>query len=297
MNDNFEIPLPPRITEEQLAQCRDAGDYCPVLFEWYKYVGVLCNFSASIRGDSPAIREIPPLHYAVLVGLLNRCSRLMLANVALSHEGLFGETTSIIDRCIFESAVKTIWLCTKRDDESFLRFIADGLKTEIEFKEKIEKNISEQGGTPLTIESRMLKSIDNYILSSGLSTDQIVAAKKLPDLALMIDEIGHDRLLYIVGQKIGSHHVHGTWPSLKLHYLQENEGILGPRDHDCPTHVSQYMFIPLFVLQAMRSFVEFIFREGEDAEAFTLLLNEVGEQIHEMNLEVVGKDFEQDGQV
>ena len=113
----------------------------------------------------------------------------------------------------------------------------------------------------------------------------------------MIDDIGHDRLLYIVGQKIGSHHVHGTWPSLKLHYLQENEGILGPRDHDCPTHVSQYMFIPLFVLQAMRSFVEFIFREGEDAEAFTLLLNEVGEQIHEMNLEVVGKDFEQDEQV
>jgi hypothetical protein len=72
MNEDFEIPQPPKITEEQLAHCREVGDYCPIMFEWYKYVGELCNFYASRRGDSPAIREIPPLHYAVLVGLLNR---------------------------------------------------------------------------------------------------------------------------------------------------------------------------------------------------------------------------------
>lgn len=292
MNEDFEIPQPPRITEEQLARCREVSDYCPVMFEWYKYVGILCNFYASMSRESPAIREIQPIHYAVLVGLLNRCSRLMLANVALSHEGLFGETTSIIDRCIFESAVKTIWLCTSGDDESFLRFIADGLKTEIEFKKEIERNVSNRGGNPLAIESRMLNSIENYILSSGLSTDQIVAAKKLPDLGSMINEIGHDRLLYIIGQKMGSHHVHGTWPSLKLHYLEENEGIFELRDHNCPTHISQYIFIPLFILQAIYSFIEFVCREKEDAEALTLLLNEVAEQIHEIRLEVAGKDFE-----
>jgi len=297
MSDPISIPSPPKISNDQLARCREAGDYRPVLFEWYKYVGLLCNFYASIRADSPALRSLPSLHYAALVGLLNRCSRLMLANVALSHEGLFGETTAIIDRCIFESAVKTMWLCIKQDDESFVRFIAGGLKTEVEFKDRIEQIISNRGGSPLAIESRMLNSVANYISSSGLTEQEIISAKKLPDLASMIEAIGHDRLLYIVGQKIGSHHVHGSWPSLRLHYLEEHDGLLGPRDHDCPTHVNQYVFTPLFVLHAMRSFVEFICPKPGGAEVLSQLLDSVEEEIRTLNSEVVGSDFEQAEQI
>jgi len=106
MNKPKLVPEPPKFTEADWLKCRDSGDYCPILFEWYKFVGTLCNFFASIRPDSPAVRSIPPVHYAVMIGLLNRCSRLMLSNVTLSHEGLFGETTALLDRCIFESCVK-----------------------------------------------------------------------------------------------------------------------------------------------------------------------------------------------
>src|SRR3982750_4780570 len=95
----------PDISNEQLDRCRKAGDFCPVLFEWYKYAGQLACVFASLRADSPAISAPRPRDYAVLVGLLARVSRLMLANVALSHNGLFGETTAIVDRCIFESAM------------------------------------------------------------------------------------------------------------------------------------------------------------------------------------------------
>lgn len=293
MNDDISVPLPPEITEDQLAHCQETGDFCPILFEWYKYVGLLCNFYASIRSDSPAVRKLPPLHYAVLVGLLNRCSRLMLANVALSHKGLFGETTAILDRCIFESVIKTIWLCKIRDEDCFIRFIADGLKTEIEFKNQIEKIISERDGSPLVIESRMLESIKNYISSSGLSEQEISSSKKLPDLASMIQSVGGDRLLYIIGQKIGSHHVHGTWPSLRFYYLTEHNGLLAPRDHDCATHVNQYVFIPIFVLQAVRAFVEFICAQTGDAEGLSTLLNAVEEEVVKLNEQIVGKDFDQ----
>jgi len=286
-----DIPQPPRITGEQLARCRQTGDYRPVLFESYKYVGRLSNFYASIRSDSPPVRSLPSLHYAVLVGLLNRCARLMLANVALSHEGVFGETTAIIDRCIFESAIKIIWLCTQGDDESFSRFIADGLKTELEFRAKIEENISNRGGRPLVIEARMLNSIRNYVSCSGLTEAQIESARKLPDLAAMIEGVGGDRLLYLVGQKIGSHHVHGTWPSLWMHYLEQHNGILGPRDHDCPTNVNQYVFVPLFVLQAIGAFVRFICPDPGDAQALSQLLDSVEEGIRRINVEVVGNDF------
>src|ERR1700761_2100786 len=104
------IPKPPTFSEEEMRTCREAGDYMPILFEWYRYVGLLCVFCISIRPDSPAYNSVPPQHYYVLIGLLNRCARLMLSNLALSHEGNFGETTVIVDRCIFESAVKIIWL-------------------------------------------------------------------------------------------------------------------------------------------------------------------------------------------
>lgn len=55
---------------------------------------------------------------------------------------------------------------------------------------------------------------------------------------------------------MGSHHVHGTRPSLRLHYLKEVDGALKPRDHDVSTHVNQLVFTPLFVLEAVISFMK-----------------------------------------
>lgn len=289
----MNIPQPPKTSQEQLARCREADDYRPVLFDWYKYVGVICNLYASVRMDSPALRPMCALHYAVLVGLLNRCARLMLANVALSHEGRFGETTAIVDRCIFESAVKLTWLCVKGDEESFMRLIADGLKTELEFKTTIQRNISDRGGKPLRIEERMLASITRGVSESGLDQEEITSAKRLPDLAAMIELITRDRLLYVVGQKMGSHHVHGTWPSLRMHYLQDCGGVLGPRDHDCQTHVNQYVFVPEAVLGAMHAFVSFVVPDTKDAKVLLQQLELVRKQIRQIYLYAVGDDFEQ----
>ncbi len=292
--DAEAVPRPPQISVEQLEKCRKTGDFCPILFEWYKFTGALCNFFASIKHESAALRNVLAQEYYLLIGLLNRCSRLMLANVALSHEGVFGETTAIIDRCIFESAVKVVWLAESPVPDKFQRLIADGLKTELEFRDKINANIEAREGDVLAIEKRMLSSIENHITSSGMSAAEIATSKKCPDLASMIDGIYHDRLLYLVGQKMGSHHVHGTWPSLRLHYLEEGEdGELRPRDHNCETHVNQYVFIPLVVLAAMGAFVRFVLTDAEDQRVFLNLLKSVQEKINKINVEVVGDDFSQ----
>jgi Family of unknown function (DUF5677) len=185
------LPDPPKFSADDWKRARDSGDYCPLLFEWYKFTSTLCNFSASIRPDSPAVRPINRLHYAVLIGLLNRCARLMLSNVALSHEGLFGETTAIVDRCIFESCVKVCWLCQNAAADGFERFLADGLKIELELKEKIERAVTSRGGQTLEIEKRMLQSIARYVESSGMSAADVAAAKKLPDMAAMIETLGN----------------------------------------------------------------------------------------------------------
>jgi hypothetical protein len=293
MFEDLNFPQPPDVTDEELERCRASGDYCPVVFEWYKYVGLISNFFASIRIDSPALRPLPKQHYYILVGLLNRCARLMLANVALSHEGLFGETTAIIDRCIFESAVKLQWLCRKGTDDAFARFITEGLKTEVEFKDQIQVFIAERNGVPLQIEKRMLDSINHAISDSGFSEQQIRESSKLPSLADVIRDLRHHRVLYVIGQKIGSLHVHGTWPSLRMHYLTERkDGLLGPRDHDCPTHVNQYVFFPRVVLHAMSAFADFVCSDTEDARALKGFLDAVSGEIEKLNAEVVGNDFE-----
>jgi Family of unknown function (DUF5677) len=290
------LPKAPTITEDQLARCRGTGDFCPVLFEWYKFTSALCNFYACLQADSPAVTAPPPRDYAVLIGLLNRMSRLMFSNVALSHEGLFGETTAIIDRCIFESAIKVIWLCETNNQDRFDRLVADGLKTELKFREQIQNNIAERGES-LPIETRMLESVERHIQSSDLDAARIAASPKLPDLASMITAIRGHKLLYLVGQKIGSHHVHGTWPSLRLHYLQEADGVLAPRDHDCSTHVNQYVFVPLIVLDALRSFATFVLRDPVDRDAMIGLFDSVEQEIMTINTEVVGNDFERTAEV
>lgn len=296
MDEPDWLPEPPDIPSDLLARCRTRGDFRPIFFEWYKYVGLLANAVASIRGDSPGVRAIPALHYATLIGLLNRNARLMFANVALSHEGLFGETTAILDRCIFESCVKVCWLCSDGRSEAFERFIADGLKSELELEKEINANIEKRNGAVLEIERRMLKSIAGAFDSVGLTRDEVANSKKLPDLAAMISAVGRSRLMYVVGQRIGSHHVHGTWISLRTHYLEAgDDGVLRPRDHDCEPHVNQFMYVPMVVLDALRSFAEFALADTDVAAAFNGLINSTSEEIMEINKEASGADFDPAG--
>jgi Family of unknown function (DUF5677) len=118
------VPEPPSFSEDEIKRVRITGNYAPILFEWYKFAGSLVAVFAHIQPDSPAFKTVPARHYHVLVGLLNRCARLMLSNVALSHKGRFGETTAIVDRCIFESAIKVTWLCDNATDDAFNRYFA-----------------------------------------------------------------------------------------------------------------------------------------------------------------------------
>lgn len=288
----MNIPLPPEFSDELLLECQDGGDYRPVMFEWYKYVGHLANYFSCISLASPSIRDMNPIYHSVLIGLLNRCSRLMLSNVTLSHEGLYGETTSIIDCCVFESAIKLNWMCSNPTDDYFNRFIAEGLKTEIELKQKIEENIRAGGGKVMAIEERMLNSIDNYFTKSGLTEEFINQSGKLPNLAQMIERIGHDRLAYVVGQRIGSHHVHGTWVSLWYHYLDETDGVIGPRDHNCPTHINQYFYVPLVVLDAINAYFQYLIVEQQERDEMVGVIDAISDEITTLFHEISTSDRE-----
>lgn len=292
MTEEQFLPYPPEVSGEELESCHTSSDFRPILFKWYKYVGSVCNCFACIELDSTALRNIPPLHFYVLVGLLNRCSRLILSNTVLSKEGQFGETTSIIDRCIYETAVKVMWLCKKDSTEHFERYLSDGLKTELELKKGIEKNIKDRGDIPLVVEERMLASIDRSIRAAKLSEAQIISSKKLPDVASMIGVVGYDRLFYVVSQKLGSHAVHGTWVDLYLNYLREDNEHLVPRDHDRPTHANQYVLVSVMVLESMKAFIQYASLDESVSKSFTELLDSIRDEILKIHHEALVNDYE-----
>ena len=99
-----DIPEPPEFTEEELAKAKETGRYHLIFFEWYKFVAQISSLLACIESRSEVFRDVPKLHHQVLMGLMNRCARLMLANIALSHGGKFGESTAIIERSVLESS-------------------------------------------------------------------------------------------------------------------------------------------------------------------------------------------------
>ena len=58
--EQFEYREQPVFAPAMVEQCRQCGDYRPMLFEWYRHVALTCNEIASIRADSPAFMSLPP---------------------------------------------------------------------------------------------------------------------------------------------------------------------------------------------------------------------------------------------
>lgn len=288
------LPDTPIITEEDMQRCRETGDFSPVLFEWYKFVGGLCFTFANLQQASPTVRkDISNRNYGVLIGLINRCARLILANVALSHEGSFGESTSILDRCIFESCVILSWLCNSKIEDKFERYISSGLKTELELKSEIQKSIENRDGLVLNIEKRMLSSVRDCLSEVGFDEEKINNTKGLPDLAAMLTSIGHNRFSYTAGQRIGSHHVHGTWVGLRNHYLELDENSVYRTKQLTKTHINQYVYITYMVLESLSNFVSYIFESDKDEKNIILnLFEDTAEEITKLNKEIIGTDFD-----
>ncbi|MCX6006905.1 MAG: DUF5677 domain-containing protein [Chloroflexi bacterium] len=265
----------------------------PILFEWYKYVATLCVTIASITQVSPAIKIVPNLHYAILTGLLNRCARLMLSNMRLSSINKYGDTTTLLDRCICESAVTVQWLCANNSNDCFEQFLADGVKNDLRLKDHIEQSISSRGGQALVIEERMLSSIEKCVNSTNLSEAQIRKMKRLPNLESMCHDVGLSAKYYIGTQRMGSHQVHGTWTSLWAHYLrQAPDGTFELRDHDVSPYEDQFMIIPIIILETLAKYWTYIIPNTENREPVTSILRKAKNNVLNLSHEVVGSDFD-----
>jgi hypothetical protein len=256
--DDRLLPLAPNFSPEVVAECQRDRDAMPMIFEWYKRVAIIATTCANIIHDAPGARDRSVREYRIITGLLMRCGRLMRAVLELAQKNRFGESIPILTRSLCESAVKAAWLATENTNDAFRRYIADGLKAELELKTDIERNIAARGHS-LVIETRMLASIASCFAPSGLSETDVRSTSRLPDMATMYDKtIGGDtRGTYLVVHKLGSHATHGTWVDLLLRHLMIDDSGELQLQHDLiPPEQEQLRSGAAIVLRAIGKYLE-----------------------------------------
>ncbi len=284
------VPPLPEIDPDLIRLCQEQGRCTGLLFEWYKHVGLLAITAASIDRGSPGLRAVQPVHYFALRGLLTRCARLMLANIRLTCDATYGETMNLLGRCIWESAAMVQWLCQTDHDRRFQRFLADALKKDLLLKAESDANLQTRGGALLKIETRMLRSIEKCVKSSGLTENEIRDAKRIPPFDQVLRDIEQEHM-YMAVQRLGSHSIHGTWTALVVDYLEDEGGELLPRDCTVEPHPNQYTFGSLAVLDAILAFLRYVSVDEATIAPFLDRLREVRDEIQSANSALVGDDF------
>ena len=287
------VPDAPDITSELIVECEESGDFRPILFEYYRFIAQLSVTCSCIQFDSPAWTGKSRKTWEVVVGSFTRCHRLMAANLEYFQHDRYGEATQILDRCLFETAVKIIWLVSDPTEDRTRRFLEGSLRPDRELEQRIEKNIKDRSDQVLVIENRMLRSIARHRNLAGFGAVDPDTFRRMPDLSVILKDIGEDRAAYVSIGKIGSNHVHGNWGSLLSAYLKvDGNGEIEPRHEQLPSIVDQYVLLPLYIISSQKAFLLNCFEEGEFRDYLLHIFDQTQSELLGFNRQSVGTDFD-----
>jgi len=291
LKDGEFLPEYPEFAQEAFDRASATGDGMPFLFEWYKWTGLVTSQVACLHGDFVAHLLLSKRELAILRGLLNRCSRLMVAILRLASTHKHAEAVRLLNRSVCETALLVQWLCTSGTGEPFRQYVAKGLDAELRLKQEIEKQIESRGGSILVNEKRMLAAIAELCSLGGLSEDEVRATKKLPSLESMLRALGHDELSYVVVQRLGSHAVHGTWPDLLFHYLSTEDGEFVVTDNTIRTEGTELVASATLVLEAISAFAKFVLNETDLADDLVQVVTDAIVEIVRIHRLTSGDDY------
>ncbi len=251
------LPEPPRFEDSEWDRFSSDRDWLRPTFELCRHVGLLAIHLSTIGPRTPGVIEHPELEYAVIRGLINRCSRLILAAVKLAAERKHGEVIAALTRCICESAIKACWLMKRNEPGLFKRYMADGLRADLRLHDQVKSRITDRGGRDWIVEDRMLKSIAQCIELAGMTEDEVRSSKPLHDFFSICRDLDLPPEGYIAIQSMGSHTIHGSWTDLLFHYLEVDGGTFEIRDNNVQPHVNYLAVVSLEVLRTLKEYIAF----------------------------------------
>jgi len=285
------FPDPPAFAASDFDRVKATGDAMPLLFEWYKWTGIVTTQIASLDPSSPGYRTLARVETAVLRGLMNRASRLMIASLRLASLKKHAEAIRLLNRSICETAVLVQWLCHSGSGEPFRRYLAKGLEAELRLKANIEENIRNREGQVLVVEKRMLAAVENLCNLAELSETDVKSTKPLPDFASMLRTLGHDDLSYTVIQRLGSHAVHGTWPDLLFHYIELEDDTFVLTDNVFAPEGTEFVASATIVLEAVAQFARFVVLDEEFADEIAQVARDAIDEVVRIHRLTSGDDY------
>jgi hypothetical protein len=288
----FDDIQPPKISEDLIQKCKETDDYREILFEYYKFVGKLVVVCSCLLYESPAWGGRKRKLWEVCASSFSRIRGLMSANLEFFQDDRYIEASQIIDRCIFETAAKISWMAQDPTDERLQRYLEGSIRPDREHKAIIEANITDRGNAALVIEERMLLRMERFERLAGMAEVPTKELRRMPDLSVILKEIGHGRGVYIAVGKVGSHAVHGNWQHLLSQCLTEKNGILSVKQRSAISDPAQYALISIFVLEACDTYVSNCFTDQNFSIAFSALVRDTQEEIMKWNNISLGNDFE-----
>lgn len=280
----------PHISEEIIDRCISRNDYKEYLYETLKFLGVFISKVSCIDPIKSEVPNISEIRRTVFIGIINRISRLILSYIHLSEDGLFGETASIIERCLFESCLRLRWLIQDETDERVKIFICDSLKKDVEFKEYIESN-EKALGYRTSIGTKLCDQIQELLGSSFVEQNQIKKSPRMPSFDKMCKDLELDPIYYLLFQRQRSHSIHGSWTDLYLHYLRKdgNKGFV-PRDHDVRIKAEQFLVVIRVLIETMTVYLKTLSTDAKHHDFIDAFFKEIKDKI----MVIEGIEFKED---
>ena len=153
--DNLNEVSPAPVDDEVIATFTSEDDFNELTVELLKEVGsFVCIAASALPADTKRWSRNQAIYGGHLVRLFKLISTLLDQTCQLRRE-----TTFIVSRLAYETAVNLAYLIENGSNELFDDYIRYSLRQEKKLYELIETNIAERGGIRLPIEDRMLASI------------------------------------------------------------------------------------------------------------------------------------------
>lgn len=204
------------------------------------------------------------------------------------------ETAFIILRSLAETVINFLYLLKHVDTDVYKKYKRASLVYEKHLEDSILGNIRDRK-EELPIEKRMLKSITNTFLRSGLGHLEEKELKKtqwgLDKQHLETSGKAKDIGLYSIYEylfKTSSHFVHGSWHELDFHHLEQTTDRRGTRPPQMryTTPKPQLLeAVSIFVTEALQQYLSTIVEESNNTKELKDYLNKISKWFFDISQE------------
>ena len=280
MNIFDDIPIV-EITEEIVKNLKNDDEFSVITVELAKEIGMISGVIVCMRETE---NDVLDKRKAIIYGLgiqLNKIYAALLDSYCQKRR----EITMIFCRCFLDIYIEIINFSNFNEEESYLNFMKNSLKSDYKLYEEIEENIRNRG-SEIEIEKRMKQSILNCFSSSNLTFKEVKSYK--PKSILDKFKINNREHFYQSMYRMCSHSIHPNWTNILFNNLEkiDNEGFVISTEYKEPD-IRILAPIIMCLCDALLAFQKILFSEDviricekriNDIWEHAILLNKYHEQ-------------------